>query len=520
MRMKNVLAMALSMAMLAGMLTGCGAKDPSTKASESKESSSSVVKQETEKQSTEASKDVEKPVEKPVITWYMNGKEPADMDLVEAEINKMLEGRLDATVNFIFPAKLGEAINMMTTAGEEFDLTFNASWFNPNYGSLALKGALLDITDLLDEYGTAIKETIPEDVLDAAKINGALYAVPNYQTSVSDQQLVISKELVDKYNIDLDSLKGSALDGTAYEKVSAILETIKMNEPDKFPIYTPVTAIVNSGIEELEVTGYWAGLDKETGEILSYLDYFKNSCRLTCEWYDKGYIRKDIATVTDQSGDVKAGRYAVFLAGDAREGNVANYASNYGIDGEVAYVGISAPYANANHPQSALTAFSATSKHPELAMQLVNLMYEDVKLFNTLLWGIEGTHWTMNDDGTIKRTEAGKAYQLQGWACGCAYYAYVEEGNDPSLAQREMDYQASAQPSALNGFIFDNSNVVVEQTNCGTVKKEFSHLFNGTCGLENFDAEWAKFEAAMKAAGYDTLLNEIIRQVEEFRAKK
>lgn len=518
MNLKKVVAMALSMAMLAGMLTGCGEK-PSSEVSKE----SSVSKQESETQSVEVEKS-EETVEKPVITWYIRGKEQADMDLVEAEINKMLEGRLDATVDFIFPASLNETINMMTTAGEEFDLAFGADWLNPSYPSLATKGALLDITDLLDEYGSAIKATIPEDVLEATKINGGLYAVPNYQTSVSDPQFLISKELVDKYNIDLDSLKGSALDGTAPEKVGAILETIKQNEPDKFPFYITNTgtmyAFVASGLEELAQLGSWAALDKETGEIVSYLDYYEEICRLACEWYDKGYIRKDIATVSDQSGDLKAGRYAAFVASDAREGNVVTYGSTYGIEGEVAYVGLAAPYANANHPQAALTIFSRTSKHPELAMQLVNLMYEDEKLHNTFLWGIEGTHWTMNADGTIKRTEAGQGYSIAGWLCGNTYGAYVEEGNDPSLPQKEKDYMASAQASILNGFIFDNTNVVVEQTNCATVKKEFSHLYNGTCGLKNFDKEWARFEDAMKAAGYDTLLEEIIRQVDEFKANK
>lgn len=519
--MKNVVAMALSMAMLAGLLTGCGekaSKEESKVSSASKQESE--VKQESKTQSTEESKPVE-PVEKPVLTWYMRGKEQADMDLVEAEINKMLEGRLDATVDFIFPASLNETINMMTTAGEEFDLTFGADWLNPSYSSLALKGALLDITDLVDEYGPAIKATIPEDVLNAAKIDGGLYAVPNYQTSVADPQLVMSKELVEKYNIDLDSLRGSTLDGTAAKKVGAILETIKQNEPDMYPLYTTgsLVSLVRLDVEELATTGSWASIDKETGEVVSQLDIYKEVFRLACEWYDKGYIRKDIATVTDQSGDLKAGKYAVFIAPDAREGNVATYGSTYGIDGEVAYVGLSAPYANANHPQAALTLVSRTSKHPELAVQLINLMYEDEKLFNTLLWGVEGTHWNMNTDGTIKRTEAGQNYSLSGWLCGNTYSAYVEEGNDPELPQKEKDYMASAQASLLNGFLFDNTNVVVEQTNCATVKKEFEHLKNGSCGLKNFDKEWERYVDAMNAAGYDKLLKEITNQVEAFLAK-
>lgn len=512
MKMKNIVAMVMALVMLIGLLAGCNQEKPqeTNKPAETQKPQETTPKQD----------DPVEPAEKVKLTWYMYGTEPADMDVVEAEINKMLEGRLNATVEFIFPANLIESVNMMTTSGEAFDLAYYADWFNPNYPTLASKGALLDLSDLLDQYGPAVKEIVPEGVLDACKIQGGLYAIPNYQTSVYDPQFVMSQELVDKYNIDIDSLKGAALDGTAVEKVSAIFETIKQNEPDKFPFYmTSTVAFVHGNIEELGGASSMAAIDRKTGEVLNYFDYMKEVARVACEWYAKGYIREDVMTVSDQSGDIKAGRFAGFVASDAREGSVINYGSSYGIEGEVAYVGLGTPYANANHPQSALTVISRTSEHPVEAMQLVNLMFEDVKLFNTLIWGVEGTHWTMNADGTIKRTEAGKNYSIQAWTCGNTYSAYVEEGSDPNLPQLEMDYMAAAQPSLLNGFIFDNTNVSAELANCTAVRKEFGHLMKGACSLDDFESEWTRYKDAMYAAGYETLYKEIVSQVNAFLGK-
>ena len=512
MKMKNIVAMVMAIVMLLGLLAGCNQEKPE----ETKKPAETQKPQET----SPKQEDPTEPAEKVTLTWFLRGKEPADMAMVEEEFNKMLEGRVNATVDFIFPANLVETVNMMTTSGEAFDLTFYADWFNPSYPTLATKGALLELSDLLDQYGPAIKASIPEDILNATKVGDGLYAIPNYQTAVSDPQFIMSQELVDKYNIDMDSLKGAALDGTAVEKVSAIFETIKQNEPDKFPFYmTSTVSFVHGNIEELAGASSMAAIDRETGEVLNYFDYMKEVARVACEWYAKGYIREDVLTVSDQSGDIKAGRFAGFVAADAREGSVIGYGASYGIEGEVAYVGLSNPYANANHPQAALTVISRTSEHPVEAMQLINLMYEDDKLLNTLLWGVEGTHWTMNADGTIKRTDAGKSYAIAGWLCGNTYKAYVEEGNNPELPKLEMDYMAAAQPSLLNGFIFDNTNVSAELANCTAVRKEFSHLFKGACSLDDFESEWTRFKDAMYAAGYETLYKEIVSQVNAFLGK-
>ena len=494
---KKVISVLLAVSMLATLVAGCGEKETQNDVKQE----SSVAESETTDAASEE-KDAE-PVEKPVLTYYILDSALTGLDLVEEKFNEMLEGRLDATVDFICHGSLNEKINMMTTAGEEFDLMFSASWMNPNYTVLAKKGALVELSDLVEQYGSAIKEVVPQDILDSAKVDGGMYAIPNYQTSVKEYNLVMSQELVDKYDLDLEAFEGSVDDGTFVEKLEAVLEVIKQNEPDLIPLNNKnMDCPIIGNVEPLSMVTQNVILDTVTGELIPLTEHTKEYARVLCDWYDKGYIREDIATITDDSADVKAGRYAVNVATDAREGNKVNFASTYGIQGEVACVAMSERYSFMNHTHSAMTAISATSKHPELAMQLINLLFEDAELYNTVLWGVEGTHWTMNDDGTIKQTEAGKGYSIPGWrTAGSTYSTYVLEGNDPNLPQMEKDYMASSRQSDLNGFIFDSTNVSAEIANISTVGKEFSHITNGSCGLVKFDEEFAKFEKALEAAG-------------------
>ena len=300
---KKVLAALLTVSMVASILSGCGAKDTQT---ESKQESSATTSKTEVK---EDKKEETKPVEKPVLTWYILDNAPADLDRVEEKVNEMLEGKLDATVDFICPGNLSEKINMMTTAGEEFDLMFCARWTNPNYVTLAKKGALVDLTDLVAQYGSAITEVVPEAVLDGMLVDGGLYGIPNYQTSVRENQIVMSKELADKYEFDLDGLKGSVADGTFKEKMEVILETIKQNEPDLIPLnHQNLGSVLHSCYEVLQQTSSTSALEIATGEIVPLTECMKAYAEVFCDWYDKGYIREDIATVTDHSGDVKAGR--------------------------------------------------------------------------------------------------------------------------------------------------------------------------------------------------------------------
>src|SRR5690606_26318174 len=61
------------------------------------------------------------------------------------------------------------------------------------------------------------------------KMDGHIYGIPNYQTVTKREGFIILKEMADKYDLDVDSIKTMA-------DITPFLEKIKANEPDMIPI--------------------------------------------------------------------------------------------------------------------------------------------------------------------------------------------------------------------------------------------------------------------------------------------
>ncbi len=74
---------------------------------------------------------------------------------------------------------------------------------------------------------------------------------------------------------------------------------------------------------------------------------------------------------------------------------------------EVVTSSIVSPYVTNASTTGAMTAISSTSKHPEKAMELINLVNTDSTLRNLLMFGIEGTHYEKVSDNQIKRDPNG-----------------------------------------------------------------------------------------------------------------
>ena len=95
----------------------------------------------------------------PTITWYMSQPEAQcrDQKLIEQEANKIIEPAVGARLHFCFfdYATFEQKMSVMISAGEEFDIMQTSSWKN-RFDQNVAKGALMDLTDLIDKYGQDI----------------------------------------------------------------------------------------------------------------------------------------------------------------------------------------------------------------------------------------------------------------------------------------------------------------------------------------------------------------------------
>lgn len=135
--------------------------------------------------------------------------------------------------------------------------------------------------------------------------------------------------------------------------------------------------------------------------------------------------------------------------------------------------------------RGALTAINAQTKHQEKAVEFLNLVNTDEYLRNLLNYGIEGEHW---DKAEVPADEAAEA-----------------EGK-PSVEAPSF------------GFDFDLEPVSTEVAGFGNVMDEFGKsLYTGSVDPKEY---LPKLQEKLEATGIDKVIEEMQKQIDEWKASK
>ena len=153
--MKKAVSVLLTAALGMSLLAGCGGTDSGQGASAAGGSASDSAAADHAAGNTEAPPETA-PEDMYTVTMVYVGNEQADMDLVEAEMNKILAREVGAQIDI---QALGwgtyqQQLQLMLSGGEKLDLV---PVFLNNANSYISSGQVIDMTDLIDQYGTNIK---------------------------------------------------------------------------------------------------------------------------------------------------------------------------------------------------------------------------------------------------------------------------------------------------------------------------------------------------------------------------
>lgn len=443
------------------------------------------------------------------VKWLMFGDKPEDYDMVMEELNQKIKEKINVELDLeIIPqGEYNDKVKLALTAGEDFDLVFTASWIN-NFTENMTRDAFLPLDELLETYGQDMKEAIPDWLMTVGKVNGQQYAIPNQQIIARQLGLGIQKSYADKYGFDL----------TSFDDMSDLypfLDQVAANETDKFAIDYFLYATVENKYEN--IVDDYVFIDKNDPEatLLPCTEVYAEEFKLDNELFQKGYIRKDIATVVDRNADITAGRY-VTLLGTYKPGLDTQYSQRLGT--EMLAIPMGEAYINANSGSEAMTAINVNSKHPEEAMKLLNLVYTDKEIYNELLYGIEDVHYTKTGDNRVELIDGNKyntVFSTYGWKFGNQFNQYLVPGQADDLWEETAKMNNEAPVSVLRGFVFDPSNVQTELTQLAAVKDEFKNGQYTTADIEKFITDRNE---KMEQAGLSTLMEEVQRQVDEWKA--
>lgn len=445
-----------------------------------------------------------------------SGSVPKDLKIVEDEINKLTMEKINVKIK-LTPINIGNYVqqtNLMLSSNEKVDLMLVASFFG--YTSQAAKGQLLPLDDLVDKYGPDIKKVMDKDYLNASKVAGKLYAVPTQRDMASASGIMMRKDLVEKYNIDVNKIK-------TLDDVESVLKMIKDNEKDITPLVPS-----NPGQQPTMIYNWFDRLGDGLGVLPKYdnnlkvvnlyeTDEYAEYVEKMRKWQNEGLLMKNPGTNTETGANLVKSNVGFSYLSPLKPGVDSQESKNTQMHMVSASLG--EPVSTTFGVTTMMWGIPQSSKIPEAAMKFLNLMYQDKELVNLLSWGIEGKHYEKVSETLVKYPEGVDAtnngYNLNmNFAMGNSFLSYIFEGSDPNLWNQTDEFNKSAIKSKALGFNFDSSQVKTEVTAVTNVVNKY------TIGLENGvldpEMELPKFIKELKAAGIDKIIAEKQKQLDEW----
>ncbi|MBQ9210778.1 MAG: ABC transporter substrate-binding protein [Clostridia bacterium] len=459
--------------------------------------------------------------EEPVhLVWFMYtaSETPIDWPEVEEALNAYSAEKIGVTVEYRYMDENQVALAM--NSGEYFDIAFTCDWWN-DYATNVAAGMFLNLNDYLDKY-PALKDSIVEKAWEGVKVNGDIYAIPHMKDIGYEVFWILNTDyFINQKGFEVDQY-------ISFEGIEPYFEAYKADHPDDYPFkmsYGGITSWQNALADWLNMDILigldWEaqGTDEET-TVKSALEIpaWKNRVAKLHEWYEKGYFNPDAAVTESmpraQAGVVQSGQG--WFGAETVWANVIKqpiYISRY--DG---------PYMSTSSIRGSMTAVSSFSEHPDEALKLIELMNTDPWYRETARYGIEGKHYTRNEDGTVTRTELGSSNMgVQAYAQGHYTVGALEASPFPEVPTdidqwtKTMANYENATLSAAMGFTPDLSTVENENLAVKAVIEEYRReLYTGTSDPEVVIPEMLE---RMNEAGLQTIIAEVQAQLDAFLGK-
>ena len=458
------------------------------------------------------------------VTMVLNGSTQPDEERIEQKINEILEPELNANLDIVvLPwASASQQLQLMLSGDEKIDVFYTQATNAVQYMNA---GQIVDMSELIDKYGTNIKQIYGEDIAKINQVEGFVYGVPNQIERGSIPAIFMRKDLVEKYNIDTTQIKEP-------KDLESVFETVKAGEPDMTMLYsssendTPVTRLFRG--DNLSDNNYLGVLMDQTNstklENFFATDWFKDTTTMLYNWYQKGYISQDAGTNTENWRTVcKAGNlFSLFFA--YHPGTPVEFESSTGYDFEIVPF-YNEPIINSSSYNGVTFSIAQNSENPEKTMEVLDYIYGSSEIMNLLNWGEQDKDYVIEDadNGIINFPEGitsdNAGYNLNlGWELPNQFIAYKWTGSDPKLWEKMEEFNSSAKSSKAVGFLFDSSNYSSEIAALSNIVKQYSGaLYSGSGDPDELIPELLE---ALDDAGINEVIQAKQEQLDAFLAAK
>lgn len=547
---KRTICLLLAMIMvLSIVLAGCS-KTAETPAADETPATTEPAETTDNTETPEAPEETAEPaLEQKTIQLMITGAgKQANSDKVWAAFNEQLQQYVpNTTVEFIDVPfeEYSEKFSQVLDSGEGVDLAWTG-WLINKPQNIA-DGNLMPLDDLLAEYGQGIVDILGEEVVEIHRnaADGKLYYLPSWQglcgerrgwlvvteiaelagdTWIEDTEAALNKWRNNYSGIeDFQAVLDQATKYLAAAKEAGKLGAgINTGRAFGWSMYNGMYSFLGVGGAEIGITycdGTFTVKDGVAGE------HYKLYAKTMADWYKEGYIRSDIMSVdtstltTPKNGEITDTTYVFSCDPYLTEADQEAAIADAGMD--MTYLPIEE---NAYLILGGDTSYAIPycADEPERAMMVLNAIYSQPDLYNTLIYGIEGEDYTKNADGTITTSYVGASptaddsYGIQRWIIGSCKNALINNGTDPNYYADLEALEATAQVNPFLNFTFDRTNVEGICASILNVYYEYGpQLDNGVAG-DNWEELYNNYMAARKDAGIEELVTEFQNQLNAY----
>ncbi len=445
------------------------------------------------------------------VVWYLPGEKQADIETVNEAASKisMAKAGVKVELQFIDDSAYSQRMKMnFASASDDFDLCFTG-YINP-YRDAVLRGAYLELDDYIAN-SEPIKANVPDYALKCSTVGGKIYGIPNMQImATSCTGLCIQEDLAQEYGLNPDDIK-------CLEDIEPFLAWVKEKHPELYPFKT---GDMGGGTrnEPPATDAFYGGTKVYKNEDGTFSvtspfteEEYLGDMQLYRSWFEKGYIRQDIASITDQSAEQAAGKFAVwrcvYKPGGTEEHN-ANNPNNRCI-----IIQISDAFMPYNAGSTTMTAINVASKHPDEAFKIMELANSDKEFYNILAYGVEGKHYNLDENGRVVLIK-NSGYKPNGsWKFGSVFNSLLVPGQDDDVWEETIAFNDAARKSDIMGFTFDTTPVRTEIGQIQTVSGKYKQ---GSLGFEPLEAWRPKMMEELEEAGVEKVRAELEKQLNEW----
>ena len=548
---KRTICLLLAMIMvLSIVLAGCS-KTAETPAADETPATTEPAETTDNTETPEAPEETAEPaLEQKTIQLMITGSgKQANSDKVWAAFNEQLQQYVpNTTVEFIDVSfdEYSEKFSQVLASGEGVDLAWTG-WLINKPQNIA-DGNLMPLDDLLAEYGQGIVDILGENVVEIHRNadDGELYYLPSWQGLVGDRRgwLVVTEiaELagdtwIEDTEAALNKWRNNYSEGT--EAFQAVLD-----QATKYLAAAKEAGKLGAGINTGRVFGWsmYNGTRSNPGvggseigipfedNTFTVIDgvaseHYKLYAKTMADWYKEGYIRSDIMSVDTstltmpKNGEITDTTYVFSCDPYLTEADQDAATADAGMD--MTYLPIEE---NASLILGGDTSYAIPycADEPERAMMVLNAIYSQPDLYNTLIYGIEGEDYTKNADGTITTSYVGASptaddsYGIQRWIIGSCKNALINNGTDPNYYADLEALEETARVNPFMNFTFDRTNVEGICASILNVYYEYGpQIDNGVAG-DNWEELYNNYMAARKDAGIEELVTEFQNQLNAY----